>query len=627
MILIDAQALCASRPDRPLFTNLSLTLSDGDRVGVVGLNGCGKSTLLSLLSGEREPESGAVRRGRGARIGALAQLPVLPRGNVRSVVCDGLAGREWEGEAMLQRLGMAAVLDAPTDQLSGGQKKRVALASLLAREWDALILDEPTNHLDLDAIAYLEEWLAAFTGGLLLVTHDRHVLDRVTNKVLEIDRGAGYMHVPQNRTAGSGYAAYLAARIEREAQAEASEQTRKNLARRELAWLRRGAPARSTKPKARVDTAKALIARTAQAAAREGEIGLSLGSARLGSKGVELHGVGFSWPSPTDRTNSESSLVLKAFDHIFEPGDRVGVVGANGAGKSTLLDLIAGRLQPSLGSVDVGRTVKIGYYDQLGRDLNLNQRVRDAVAGDKGEPTIDDIKLMRQFWFDGDTQFAPISTLSGGERRRLQLLLTLIQQPNVLLLDEPTNDLDLDTLRALEEFLDDWPGIVVVVSHDRVFLDRTVNEVLALDAKGGAGVVRGGVAGWLAQRATQPSSVSAAAAAVAVATRTAPRSDVGGTGAGGGLVAATDVIAAPSRPISKKSPSTLRRQLEVADRDLAKAVTARDSVLAQMSATGATHEQLVRLSVELATKQAAVDSTEERWLALADQAESLGMDL
>ena len=302
MILIDAQSLRATRPDRPLFTDLSLTLSDGDPMGVVGLNGCGKSTLLAMLSGERVPEAGVVRRGRGTRIGVLPQLPVLRAATVRTVVCDGLP-QEWQGLAMLDRLGMSGVLDAATDDLSGGQKKRVALAALLAREWDALILDEPTNHLDLDAIAYLEEWMAAFAGGLLLVTHDRHVLDRVTTKVLEIDRGAGYVHVPQSRTAGSGYATYLAARIEREAQAAAAEQTRKNLARRELAWLRRGAPARSTKPKARVDSAKALIARGPQAQAREGDIGLALGSTRLGSRGIELDQVSFSWPcsmpSPT----------------------------------------------------------------------------------------------------------------------------------------------------------------------------------------------------------------------------------------------------------------------------------------------------------------------------------------
>ncbi len=606
MILIDAQGVRASRPNRPLFTDLSLTLSDGDRIGVVGLNGSGKSTLLAMMSGEREPEAGILRRGRNARVGALAQLPVLPGGTVRSAVCDGLDRDEWQGEAMLSRLGMGGLLAASTEQLSGGQKKRVALAALLARGWDALILDEPTNHLDLDAIAYLEEWLAAFPGGLLLVTHDRHVLDRVTNKVLEIDRGATYLHVPQERTGGSGYAAYLAARAEREVQAATEEQTRKNLARRELAWLRRGAPARTSKPKARIDSANALLARGPQAAAREGEIGLSLGSTRLGSKGVEIHGVGFSWPNARDGDDGGSLLVLHPFDHMFEPADRVGVVGPNGAGKSTLLDLMAGRLQPTQGSIETGRTVKIGYYDQLGRYLDLKQRVRDAVAGDKREPTLDDVKLMRQFWFDGDAQFAPIGTLSGGERRRLQLLLTLIEQPNVLLLDEPTNDLDLDTLRALEEFLDDWPGIVVVVSHDRVFLDRTVTEVLALDNNGRAAIVRGGVAGWLAQRAAAP-----ALAAGSAGSTSAPR---------------PRPTASPLTPVSKRSPSTLRRQLDLADKTLAEAIKTRDGVQTELIAAGADHEKLTSLSAKLAITQGRVDAAEEHWLSLAAEAESLRMD-
>ena len=612
MILIDAQGLGARRPNRPLFTDLSLTLNDGDRIGVVGLNGCGKSTLLTMMSGDREPEAGVVRRGRNARVGALPQRPVLQAGTVRSAVCDGLDRQEWQGEAMLSRLGMGGVLDASTDQLSGGQKKRVALAALLAREWDALILDEPTNHLDLDAIAYLEEWLAAFPGGLLLVTHDRHVLDRVTNKVLEIDRGASYLHVPHERTGGSGYAAYLAARIVREAQAATAEQTRKNLARHELAWLRRGAPARTSKPKARIDAANAVLGRGPAPSAREGELGLSLGSTRLGSKGVELHGVGFSWPRARANQglggiDAGPLLVLKPFDHMLEPGDRVGIVGPNGAGKSTLLDLIAGRLQPTQGSIEIGRTVKIGYYDQLGRDLDLKQRVRDAVAGDKGEPTLDDVKLMRQFWFDGDAQFAPISTLSGGERRRLQLLLTLIEQPNLLLLDEPTNDLDLDTLRALEEFLDDWPGILIVVSHDRVFLDRTVSEVMALDGNGRATVVRGGVAGWLAQHAARPTGSAGSAFAVPAAQR----------------------IATPptAKPASRKSPSTLRHQLGLADRELADAIAGRDKVQVELVAAGGDHKELVRLSAKLATSQSRVDAAEERWLSLADEAESLLMDI
>ena len=601
MILIDAQGLKASRPNRPLFDNISLTLSDGDRIGVVGLNGCGKSTLLRILSGDYAPDAGVVRYGRGARIGILAQQPALPSGSVRDAV-----SADWRGEAMLDRLGMSGLIDAQTNELSGGQQKRVALAKLLVSEWDALILDEPTNHLDLDAIAYLEEWLANFRGGLILVTHDRHVLDRVTTKVLEIDRGKAYLHMPAQRSDGSGYAAYLAARIEREEQAVTTEQKRKNLARTELAWLRRGAPARTTKPKARIAAATELVNRRPEAAARSGEIGLSLGNQRLGSKGVELHGVAFSWPTARPNagaTGDAGALVLNAFDHELEPGDRLGIVGPNGAGKSTLLDLISGRLKPTHGHLDIGSTVKIGYYDQLGRELNVNQRVREAVAGDKGQPSIEDNQLMRQFWFDGDTQHAPISTLSGGERRRLQLLLTLIEQPNVLLLDEPTNDLDLDTLRALEDYLDEWPGIVVVVSHDRVFLDRTVVDVLALDGVGGAAVVRGGVAGWLKQRKSAPTEQMSGAQR-------------------GKLISTPDVAAAELKQKSKstKSPSTLRRLLAQSETTLAKATAELEKLTAQMSAAGSDHVKLTKISEELAKAQAKVNSAEETWLALAAEA-------
>lgn len=600
MILIDAQGVKASRPNRPLFADLSITVSDGDRIGVVGLNGCGKSTLLRIISGDLEPDAGVVRKGRGARIGVLSQLPVLPVGTVREAV-----GHDWQGEAMLDRLGMSGLIDASTAELSGGQKKRVALAALLVSEWEALILDEPTNHLDLDAISYLEEWLANYSGGLLLVTHDRHVLDHVTNKVLEIDRGHSYMHIPANRHAGSGYAAYLAGRIEREEQAATAEQIRKNLAKHELAWLRRGAPARSTKPKARVDAAKEIVARRADAPARAGELGLSLGSQRLGSKGIQLHSVGFSWPATSQNPNG--ALVLQPFEHELEPGDRLGIVGPNGAGKSTLLDLIAQRLHPTIGHIEMGRTVKVGYYDQLGRDLNLNQRVREAVAGDKGAPSVEDNNLMRQFWFDGDAQFAPISTLSGGERRRLQLLLTLAEQPNVLLLDEPTNDLDLDTLRALEEYLDTWPGIVVVVSHDRIFLDRTVNEVLVIDSTGDAALVRGGVQGWLNQRKT-PKQSTKVRSAVSVSSNIAP-------------------TPAPRVTITAKSASTLRRLLVQAEKSLADATMQLESLTASVATAGADHALLARLSAELAVAQIQMDTAEESWLALAAQAELQGVSV
>jgi ABC transport system ATP-binding/permease protein len=591
MIVIDAEGLAASRPNRPLFAGVSLTIADGDRVGVVGINGCGKSTLLRMLARELEPEAGEVRWGRGARVGFLLQQPVLPAGSVREAV-----GGTWQGEAMLDRLGMAALLDARTDELSGGQAKRVALARLLVGEYEALILDEPTNHLDLDAIRFLEDWLAGYRGGLLLVTHDRHVLDKVTTKVLEIDRGTAYLHVPEGWHAGSGYAAYLAGRAEREERAEAAEAVRRNLAVKELAWLRRGAPARTAKPKARIATATALVQGKAQAAARTGDLALSMGSQRLGSKGIEVRGVSFSWP--------DGSEVLRGVSAAFEPGDRVGVVGPNGAGKSTLLDLVAERLEPTSGSIERGATVKIGYYDQLGRDIDLTRRVREAVAGDKGEPSVSDVILMKRFWFDGDAQFAPIGTLSGGERRRLQLLLTLVQQPNVLLLDEPTNDLDLDTLRALEDFLDDWPGIVIAVSHDRSFLDRVTDELFALDGHSGAEWIRGGVAAWLAMREAAPVSAKPIANAAPVST------------------------AAPARakPAAGRSPSTVRRHLGQAERDLAQASERRDRIAVELQ-TAVDHREMGAIGERLAAAQEAVDAAETAWLTLADEAEGLGLEL
>ena len=601
MILIDAERLAASRPNRPLFADVSVTISDGDRLGVVGLNGSGKSTLLRMLAGELRPETGEVRRGRGVRVGFLAQNPSLPTGSVREAV-----GAGWQGEAMLDRLGMTALLDAATQELSGGEAKRTALARLLVGEHEALILDEPTNHLDLDAIQFLEEWLAAFRGGLVLVTHDRHVLDNVTTRVLELDRGKAYLHVPSGWQAGSGYAAYLAGRAEREERAEVAEQVRKNLATRELAWLRRGAPARTSKPKARIATATALVEGRAQAAARDGDLGLAMGSKRLGSKGIELIDVSFAWPDGTSGGNQ----VIEPCSLVFEPGDRVGVVGANGAGKSTLLDLLAGRLTPTGGRVDRGSTVQIGYYDQLGRDLDLTQRVREAVAGDKGEPSLADVVLMKRFWFDGDAQFAPISTLSGGERRRLQLLLTLVPQPNVLLLDEPTNDLDLDTLRALEDFLDDWPGIVVTVSHDRAFLDRVTDELLALDGRGGVRWIRGGVSAWLAQRAAGSDTPAPAPSPNFVAAKS--QSDA----------PATRLRQPAARGV--RSPSTVRRQLSQAERDLSVAIAARDQLSAEISSTTA-HRELASLSEQLAAAQSAVAGAEEAWLALAAEAEGLGL--
>ncbi len=577
MILVDAASVSMSRPGRPLFRDLSVTLSSGDRVAIVGLNGTGKSTLLNVLTGRVEPESGVVRRGRDVRIGYLDQRPVLQGATVREAVGEG-----WEAEAVLDKLGMGRLLDAPVDQLSGGQAKRTALARVLVNETDFLVLDEPTNHLDVGAIAWLEERLAQYRGGLLLVTHDRHVLDRVTNRILELDRGTGFVHE-------GGYASYLENKALREEQAAAAESTRRNLARTELAWLRRGAPARTRKPKARQEAAKKLIETRAQAAARTDTIDLHMGTPRLGDKVIELTGVGHAYPG--------GPPLFDGLDFLLDPTERLGIVGPNGTGKSTLLDIIAKRRAPSTGTVEYGPTVRLGYYDQVGVELDPSQRVREAIAGPRREPDWTDAVLLERFWFDKDAQWAEIGTLSGGERRRLQLLLVLAQKPNVLLLDEPTNDLDLDTLRVLEDFLEDWPGALIVVSHDRAFMERTIEDALVFDARGHVGREPGGFAAW---EATWRSNTAPTPARKAGDTRIAER--------------ATD------EP-KKRSSSTLGRLMRGAEKAMAAAERARDKLVTQLEAAGTDHEALRRVGTELAEAEALLRQREEEWIALAEEAE------
>ena len=645
MVLIDASALTVSRPDKPLFTNLFVTIHEGDRLGVVGINGCGKSTLLRILAGESEPESGTVRRGRGVHVATLEQDPKLAPGRVRDAVVAGLEGAAtWEAEAVLDRLGMGGLLDADTSTLSGGQAKRVALARALVTDSELLILDEPTNHLDLDAIAWLEDRLARHRGALVMVSHDRHVLDRVCTKILEIDRGDGFMH-------DGGYQGFLDGRAAREESAAASEQTRQNLARRELAWLRRGAPARTRKPKSHIDAATALINDRPKAAAREGSFGLAAATARtgegqrdsataqgsfrnnlderlaprLGNKVIDLHSVGHHFANVDGLFGP---WLFRKLNLLLDPGERYGIVGANGTGKSTLLDIMAGRLAPTEGHIDVGPTVRVGYYDQRGRALDLTQRVRDAVAGKTRPPgTPEDKRLMEQFWFDDDAQFAPVGTLSGGERRRLQLLLVLAERPNVLLLDEPTNDLDLDTLRALEDFLEDWPGTLVVVSHDRAFMDRTVEEVLSIEG-GRAALVSGGYAGWRAQREARLASATGTAGKTASVSGTSAAGVSGPAGSGGsgsagpGQKQSALTKNAEKATVAKRSASTLRQLLKEAERDVNRATKDRDRLSGELEAAGSDYEAVTRIGTKLADVQAALDSAEERWLEIAAEAES-----
>ena len=593
MILVDLEEVAARRPDRPLFEHLSLTVSTGDRLGVVGRNGTGKSTLLGVIAGVQPPEEGTVRRGRDVRVGFLAQRPALPPGDVRAAV-----GPHWEAAAILERLGMGGLGDADVATLSGGQAKRVALAQVLVDEVDLLVLDEPTNHLDLDAIAWLEDRLARFRGGLVVVTHDRHVLDRVSTRILELDRGRGYVH-------DGGYASYLAAASERAEQEATAESVRRNLARAELAWLRRGAPARTRKPKARIASATAIVEGRGPVVDRAGELELAgggqwSGTPRLGTKVVELHGVGH-------RFGARPPL-FEGLDLDLGPGDRLGVVGPNGSGKSTLLDIIAGRRAPTAGRVDTGPTVRLGYYDQTGRDLDPAQRVREAVAGAQGQPSWEQARLMERFWFDADAQWAPVGTLSGGEQRRLQLLLVLAELPNVLLLDEPSNDLDLDTLRALEDHLETWPGTVVVVSHDRAFLERTVEDALVLDGQGRAAMAPGGYAGYAASRS-------------APGPRGTTRPTAGPNPVAGTTNGPTDGAPRPaaSPPAKLRSPSTLRRLVGLAERDIAELEAERDRLVGQLAAGAADHTVLTQTAHSLADAEARLAEAEERWLLLSEE--------
>jgi ABC transport system ATP-binding/permease protein len=620
MILVDAARVGAARPGKPLFADLSVTVSTGDRLGIVGLNGTGKSTLLRILAGTAEPEAGELRRGRDVRVAMLDQSPHIPPGSVRDAV-----GAGWEGEAVLDRVGLGGLLDADTSTLSGGQAKRVALARTLVAEADLLILDEPTNHLDIDAIAWLEDRLTEWRGGLVLVTHDRHVLDRVTTKVLELDRGRGYIHL-------GGYDAYLEGRAAREERVAAEELTRRNLARAELAWLRRGAPARTRKSRARVESATRIVETRAEAPARSGSLDLTApgpaggtgepspggrgwgragvekrypGTPRLGDTVIELHGVGHRYGSVAD----EEPWLFRRLDLLLDNGERLGIVGPNGGGKSTLLDIIAGRLTPSEGRRVVGPTVHLGYYDQVGATLDLNQRVRDAVAGPARQPDWSDAALLERFWFETDTQYAPIGLLSGGERRRLQLLLVLAAKPNVLLLDEPTNDLDIDTLRALEDFLDEWPGALIVVSHDRALLERTIEDVIVIDGAVDQGAARwpGGYAAWEEERRATRRRGS---------TRRAEPS--GSRPSKDKVTEQSEAGGAPGR-----SPSTVRHALKDVEKELARAEKRRTALEADMAgaAEGADHERLGRLSRELAGVVAEQALIEDRWLELSDELE------
>ncbi len=477
--------------ERILLEDASFSLQEGEKVGVIGVNGMGKSTLLKLIAGVEEPDGGAVVMGNHVKTAYLEQTPVLEdTDSILKAALKGLDGQDGvlEGEArsMLQQLGFSDT-EQRVKYLSGGQKKRVALVNVLLQPVEILILDEPTNHLDSEMSGWLEEYLVKFRGAVVMVTHDRYFLDRIADRIVEVDHGNIFSY-PGN------YADYVALKIQRQNMEQASQRKRKSILKKELAWLARGARARSTKQKAHIQRIEDMLAQDGPP--EEKKVEMSSAFTRMGKKTIELKSLSKSY--------GEQKLI-QDFTYIFLRGERIGVIGPNGCGKSTLLKLILGQVTPDTGSVELGETIRIGYFSQDNSHMEENIRAIDYVreAGDyvdTGEGKISAAMLMERFLFDGNMQWTPVGKLSGGERRRLYLLRVLMGAPNVLILDEPTNDLDIQTLRILEDYLDSFEGIVITVSHDRYFLERVAGRIFAFEGQGRLQQYEGGYLDYLKAR-------------------------------------------------------------------------------------------------------------------------------
>ncbi|HIW94246.1 MAG TPA: ABC-F family ATP-binding cassette domain-containing protein [Candidatus Flavonifractor merdipullorum] len=492
-MLLSAEGIGKSYGDRTMLHDVNFYLERGDKVGVVGVNGTGKSTLLRILAGVEESDRGTVSLDPGVRLEYVPQNPELNLEDtvlelvLRGLGSDARALAEYEAKTILTRLGLSQ-FERTVGQLSGGERRRAALAAALVRESDVLILDEPTNHLDGDMIVWLEDWLKRFTGGLVLVTHDRYFLERVVNHIAEVDGGSLY-------TYPGHYDSFLSRKAAREESAKASERKRQSILRREYQWVMQGPTARGTKSRERLERYEALKEQTGPVSSKKLE--LSSISSRLGRKTIELSHV-------SKARNGRA--VISDFDFSLLRDDRVGIVGSNGSGKSTLLNLMAGTLEPDSGSISVGETVKIGYFSQENPPMDPQQRVIDYVR-DIGEriETVDGVitagQLLEQFLFPSNVQWSPIGKLSGGEKRRLFLLSVLAGAPNVLLLDEPTNDLDIETLTVLEDYLETFQGAVVAVSHDRYFLDKVARRLFAVEGDGVVTPCPGSYQDYLDQRA------------------------------------------------------------------------------------------------------------------------------
>lgn len=477
MNLLNVEKMSKSYTEKVLFDQVTLGINEGDKIGVIGINGTGKSTLLKIIAGLEEPDEGSVIKGKSVNVEFLAQIPEFDENLtiLENVVFGKKAAESYrniEGEAktMLLKLGITD-FDGKVDILSGGQKKRVALVRTLLTPAQILVLDEPTNHLDNDMAEWLEEYLNKYQGAFIMVTHDRYFLDKVTNKIIEIDKGKIYTYL-------ANYTKFLELKAEREDMEMATERKKKSLYRMDLEWMMRGARARSTKQKAHIQRFEEL--RDRKGIEKQKNIDINALSQRLGKKTIEVNNISKSF---------EDKTLFEDFTYIFLKNDRIGIVGPNGSGKTTLLKIITGNLEPNSGSVEIGETVKIGYFSQENEYMDQSQKVIDYIRDvaeyiETSDGSASASQMLERFLFTGSMQYSLISKLSGGERRRLYLLKVLMEAPNVLILDEPTNDLDIQTLSILEDYLDSFEGIVITVSHDRYFLDRIVERIFAFEGNG-----------------------------------------------------------------------------------------------------------------------------------------------
>ncbi|MFE7505016.1 ABC-F family ATP-binding cassette domain-containing protein [Promicromonospora sp. NPDC057488] len=616
--LLGADGIALTIGTRTLLADVSLGLDDGDRVGIVGPNGAGKSTLLRIFAGTALPDGGRVTRVGGSTLGMLDQRDELPEdATVLDIVHGDAETHVWASDARVREVhdGLIAELawDAPVAKLSGGQRRRVALAALLVQDPDVLLLDEPTNHLDVEGVA----WLAAHlrerygrlgtSGALVVVTHDRWFLDEVCSRMWEV-RGDGTGAVDGYE---GGYAAYILARAERARQAATAAEKRDNLLRKELAWLRRGAPARTSKPKFRLDAASALI--DDEPPPRDSMELTRMATRRLGKDVLDLESVSVAVPGKV------------LFDDVtwrLGPGDRYGVVGVNGAGKTTLLALLAGRREPDSGRVKRGKTIHVRELSQDVAELDELGPLKavEVIEQEKGRVVVDGkeltaAQLTEKLGFTRERAYTPVRDLSGGERRRLQLLRLLVSEPNVLLLDEPTNDLDTDTLAAVEDLLDGWPGTLIVVSHDRYLLERVADRQVALLGDGTIRDLPGGVEEYLRLRAAARSTGTSGAAAGA-GTRTGS-----GNGSGGATAGASPASdGAPAEELSQRDIRAAKKEVSRIERQLAK-IAQKEAELHESIAQQATDYQAVaRLDAELRDLVTERDELEAAWLEAAEVA-------